>query len=605
MRKRSMCGLPLRLMALSVAMIPFSRVLAQPAPPDSSIHILPQPVTVAPGLQLLATVSDPGVFKSILGSFNINAADTTNADVIAGSPYNLTGSGLKIGVWEAGGYVSSTHQELIGRVEYGDSDPFAPISNHGTHVAGTIAASGVYPAAKGMAPGVTIRSYTAVLDTSEITNDGGMMALSNHSYGFLRGWTVLDWGIGGERTWVEDRDTQSVEDASFGKYDNYARELDEALHAQPRLLSVWAAGNDRVESGTHYGTFTPAGANTYVTFLSEGGDGPGGNIPGYYRVTTNDFSLPPADGNGGTGYDSLAQAQVAKNSLTVGAIDDLLDEGPGRTGVMTNFSSWGPTDDGRMKPDVVGNGVGVLSSVAFTNNTYASASGTSMSAPNVTGTMALVIQRLMNVRQTNQHPLSATSKGLAIHTAHDLFAAGPDYTSGYGVVDGEAAVNFIDATTAATPTNYIIEGSYVNEKYTETFEASGGQVKATLVWNDPAGPDAFLELDDHTLALVNDLDIWITDELNNIYRPWTLDPANPADPAVRDSRNFRDNVEQVLIDSLLGGTQFTVHIDLSGLLTESQQQWSLLLSGGHLVPEPSGIMLLLLPCAALARRRRT
>ena len=49
----------------------------------------------------------------------------------------------------------------------------------------------------------------------------------------------------------------------------------------------------------------------------------------------------------------------------VGAVNDVLNyTGPGSVG-MSSFSSWGPTDDGRIKPDVVGNGVGLFSSIAL------------------------------------------------------------------------------------------------------------------------------------------------------------------------------------------------------------------------------------------------
>ncbi len=566
------------------------------------VELLPQPVTINSHLQLLARATDPNVLKAFTATFNVNAADTTNADVIQAPPYNLDGSGLRIGVFDPGGYVLDTHQELTGRVEFGDFDG-SFYSSHATHVAGTIAATGVYAPAKGMAPQVQIRTYTSELDTIKMAQDANDLVETNHSYGFLRGWTVLNWTIDEfkpERTWVADRSQYVTEDPWFGKYDNFARELDTVLHDNPRLLSVWSAGNDRSDSGEAFSQYTPYGSDTYVSYLSFGPDG-----PGWYRISTDALSLPAPDGNAGTGYDSLPQQQVSKNNLVVGAINQINDEGPTRTGTMTPFSAWGPTDDGRLKPDVVADGVNVTSSIAIANDAYATASGTSMAAPNVTGTMALVIQHLMQVRHTSQYPLSATSKAIAIHTAHDVLNPGPDYQSGYGVLDGEAAVKFIDGTTVGSNTSdHIIESTYAGTAFTQQFSAIGGEVKATLVWNDVPHADSEQDLDNPSLMLVNDLDIWITDELNHVFHPWTLDPANPDGFAIRTERNFRDNVEQILIDNFPTGSIFTVHIDLNGELTGLSQDWSLLLSGGVLIPEPNFLALAAGAVIVMSHRRR-
>ena len=64
--------------------------------------------------------------------------------------------------------------------------------------------------------------------------------------------------------------------------------------------------------------------------------------------------------------------------------------------VMSSFSCWGPTDDGRIKPDVVADGVGVLSSVSSSNTSYSSLSGTSMASPNASGSL-LLLQDYMHV----------------------------------------------------------------------------------------------------------------------------------------------------------------------------------------------------------------
>ena len=93
---------------------------------------------------------------------NVDAADTTNTDQIqAGGTLglDLTGNGYTVGIWEAGGYVRGTHDELDSRVVFGDLDTNpSDFSNHATHVAGTIGASGADSNAEGMATQVQIRS---------------------------------------------------------------------------------------------------------------------------------------------------------------------------------------------------------------------------------------------------------------------------------------------------------------------------------------------------------------------------------------------------------------------------------------------------------------
>jgi hypothetical protein len=113
-----------------------------------------------------------------------------------------------------------------------------------------------------------------------------------------------------------------------------------------------------------------------------------GRLPGWYLVANAGATVaPPGDGNGGTGYDTLSTQQTAKNSLVVGSVLDVLNDPYTSGDIVTSvFSSYGPTDDGRVKPDVVGNGQGLFSTFSGSNTAYGNMSGTSMAAPNVTGT---------------------------------------------------------------------------------------------------------------------------------------------------------------------------------------------------------------------------
>jgi hypothetical protein len=272
---------------------------------------------------------------------------------------------------------------------------------------------------------------------------------------------------------------------------------------------------------------------------------------------------------------------------------------------MSAFSSWGMTDDGRMGVTVVGNGVDVYSAAGNADNAYATLNGTSMAAPNVTGTMTQVIQHLQAKRNTATVPLSATSKALAVHTADDLYATGPDYQSGYGVLNGLAAVEYVDAVHAPAPTSFIFEEVNDGSVWSANFLTLGNNFKATLVWTDLAGAGNTGGLDDATSALVNDLDLLIEvldiqGNVTSTHYPWSLDPANPGNAALQDQANRRDNVEQVLMSPFLAGLEFRVSV--SRFAGAGNQAFSLLVEGGTLVPEPT-VLAALASLAAMSLRR--
>lgn len=511
-------------------------------------------------------------------STNVDAADTINTDQLqpgGSSGLELTGAGYTVGVWEADGLVRATHQELAGRVQLVDGgNP----NDHATHVAGTIAASGVRADARGMATQVGIRSRNATNDVNELATDANLIQVSNHSYSFITGWAVrstasLGLSIGMADIWWEDRSLFSTEDANFGQYGSWSRDLDEVLHDNPHLLSVWSAGNDRNDLFTDY-----RGDNTYVTYLSsDPGNVSGFQGAGWYLVpNSGPTAAPGSDGNGGTGYDSIPNSeQTAKNNLTVGAVNDAIVD-PVSGVLLTNFSSYGPVDDGRIKPDVMGNGASLYSSIASSDGDYANLSGTSMAAPNVSGSAVLLVEHYEDLY--GRLPPSATTKGAIIHTALDIENKGPDYASGWGLMDTAAAADFLSKSTVNGSSHLLIEDAFLGSEWTMQIPAGAGVLKATVVWTDPESLILSNGLDDSTSMLVHDLDLWITDSAGNVFYPWTLDPASPSLPAVRTASNHVDNVEQVLIDVPANDT-YTVHIGATGSVLD--QNFSLLISGAE------------------------
>lgn len=530
---------------------------------DLGFTVLERPLQVSPRARLIARGPSPSELQARIAE-NLNAADTTNANQLwtgGGLGLNLNGSGLTVGIWD-GGNIRGTHQELTGRVTSVDG---GANSDHSTHVAGTIGATGVSAAARGMASAILIRSRNSTNDTAEMTADAGLINFSNHSYGLFRGWTTqIDWGIGATDSWIADRSLNAVEDPEFGKYSAYSQSLDTIMSNNPNLLSFWSAGNQRGEA--FFNTHTD---NTYVTFFSADPGGIGWAGAGYYQVTNGGVtSAPGGDGNNGTGFDSSGGEKVAKNTIGVGAINDATaDPINPATLAVTTFTSFGPVDDGRVKPDVVANGNGLNSSVSSSNTAYAIFSGTSMSSPNALGTTALLVQHYRNLNAA-AFPRSATMKGLIIHTAADGGNAGPDYRFGWGLIDAAAAASFLTDSESASPVSRTLtEATYSGSTIDYTFTYTGsGQIKATICWTDPPAGSltSATALDDATPALVNDLDLTIIGPPGSTtYWPWTLNPASPTTAAVRTTRNAVDNVEQVRIDAPAAGA-YTVRVSHTG-----------------------------------------
>jgi hypothetical protein len=488
------------------------------------------------------------------------------------APYFLDGAGQLIGVWD-GGDVRSTHQELIGRITKLDN---VGNSNHATHVAGTIIASGVVSSAKGMSPAATIDSYDFNTDLSEMTGramaapgQSGTLQTSNHSYTYVTGW---DYNYSPPRWYGTWQGTPTYESDTFGQYGSDSRAWDDLCYDAPYYLPIKAAGNDRSDSAPSEGaTFE------YYTFPS-------------WKTATYDSAIHPRnDGWDNGGYDTMTTVGCAKNILTIGAANDAVTSGqrdPSKA-TVAYFSNWGPTDDGRIKPDIVANGVGLYSSLASSDTSYGTYSGTSMATPNTTGAANLILQQYSN-SYPGQYMRSATLKGLIIHTADDIGNPGPDYSYGFGLINTQAAVDVIIDASTFKSLDILIEDALTTGQPKKTYHVDydgTGPIKATLCWTDPAGP-ALSGLDNTTSVLVNDLDLRIIHPNGTTtYMPYVLDPNNPGNSAATGD-NIRDNVEMVEIEVPPLAGVYTVEVTYKGTLTNSAQDFSLLTTGNSLVATP-------------------
>lgn len=280
-------------------------------------------------------------------------------------------------------------------------------------------------------------------------------------------------------------------------------------------------------------------------------------------------------------YDILVGGTISKNVASVGAVK-LLGAG-GYTGpgsvTMTDFSSYGPTDDGRIKPDFCAPGEQIYSSISTDDKSYKAEDGTSMSSPGSAASMFLLQQHYNN--KHSKFMRSATLKGLGIHTADECGAnPGPDYAFGWGLLNMEKGIDVIDNKGGA---HIIAEESLNNSgTYKLPITTAGGTFKATICWTDlPGQPLVGAGIDDRTPMLVNDLDLRVIDAATNMpvaTLPWKLDPVNPANAATRGD-NTVDNVEQIFISNLPAGN-YSIQVTHKGTLASGKQNFSLVATGG-------------------------
>ena len=511
------------------------------------------------GIQVLQGINKRGFPVYFTTDDNIISAATTNTNTVqpGGSlGLNLSGSSTflnnKIAVWD-GGAVYRFHQEFSGKtITIADT---SSIIDHATHVAGTIMAKGVYPPAKGMAFNAnTLLSYDFNNDVAEMSKAAPGLLLSNHSYGELGGW-VFDDGFNRWEWYGIPGDTV---DYTFGFYGDHTQAFDQVAYNAPYYLIVEAAGNAHGSTG-------PAVGQDYYGYKSASDQ------------TFVDKGARPDSISSNNGYDCISSTANAKNILTVGAVNPL-PYGPANSQSITAayFSSWGPTDDGRVKPDLAGNGLNVLSTGAGSTTSYITLSGTSQSAPNITGSLYL-LQEYYAQKNSGTFMRAATLKGLACHTAFDAGNVGPDYIFGWGLLDMKSAAQAItdNGVKSRIRENTLAQGA------TQTFNvvASGnGPLVATISWTDPAGsitPDG--TINDRTPKLVNDLDIRISDGTST-YMPWVLDPNHPS-VAATTGDNIRDNIEQVYIAGAIPGRTCTIKVSHKGTLRSGSQAYSLIVTG--------------------------
>lgn len=438
----------------------------------------------------------------VFGAFNAENRAATQVNE-AQAVYGLDGAGVRVLLYDVGPAMT-THLDLAGRVTVHDFDPDYILDPHATHVAGTIGGDGTASGGlhRGMAPAALIESFRTDFvftcdpcgpeDIAEAytTNLGDLEATYEHAI------TMVDVDIATNSHGLNIRRSEPIPipDHFLGDYTLYSAAVDAiAAGAFGRSIPiVWAAGNERI------------GPNDLAPYAT---------IP------------PPVP---------------AKNSIAVGAINAEDDS-------IAWFTAWGPTDDGRLRPDIVAPGcqevgdMGVTSTMGTHdgNDEYISFCGTSMAAPTVAGASALLLQDYAAQRSAGERMRSSTLRALLVHSAHDIQNTGPDYQSGFGALRITDAIDLMRSGSFT-----VVE---VQDSGAVSFDldvpAGAPELRATLVWDDPPGTPFTVP------SLVNDLDLRVFDPDGELHFPWTLDPSQPDQPAERDQPDRLNTIEQVYVQS--------------------------------------------------------
>ena len=463
-----------------------------------------------------------------LSPTNDGVRNAMGVGTVASAPYNLTGNGVRLFIFD-GGTVRATHQTFDpgtgSRVTVIDG---AAAADHPTHVAGTAAGDGsgsTGTRGRGVAPQATLLS-------AAYEQTGGTMLFWDNA-----GDIQADYALA-RGTYDADLGTNSIGSNTASNGYPCSREGDYGVSSS--LLDGIVRGDNAT-----------VGSSVIMTWAN-----------GNERTGRQNQNQPR--GRCGANYVTTAPPSCAKNPIQVGAVNsDGLS--------MTSFSSWGPCDDGRLKPVVVAPGCEsgrvsgedfIYSSLNTSDSAYGASGwcGTSMATPAVGGLVTLLVQdwRAQGHGGAYDRPVPSLVKAVLVHSARDLGQPGPDFIYGYGAVRARAAVDLLRAGTGSLGgagavnwgTDSVSQG--IVRTYTISVPAGTGELKASLAWDDaPAAAFA-------ANAVVNNLNLELVSPSSAVYRPWVLSAASPHLAATTGVNNV-DNQEQVLVTNPASGT-WTVRV---------------------------------------------
>jgi serine protease AprX len=283
-------------------------------------------------------------------------------------------------------------------------------------------------------------------------------------------------------------------------------------------------------------------------------------------VYQNDMTILFAAGNEGPYARTISSPGSAKNAITVGASENnrpTFGSYADNINQIAEFSSRGPTKDGRVKPDIVAPGTYILSSRsslapdssfwANYNSKYAYMGGTSMATPLTAGNVALLKEHFLKNKGIDAKP--SLIKAALVAGATNLGTTTGN--QGWGRVNVEKSINvaYVNESKALT----------TGTKATYTFSATSSRpLKFTLAWTDyPGSPSA-------TYSLVNDLDFVVKSPSGKVY------VGNDTTSPYNDNWDGVNNVESVTIAVPENGT-YTIEVQAYNVANGGTQDFSLAL----------------------------
>jgi subtilisin family serine protease len=519
------------------------------------------------GVGAISTLKD---VKYITPSYELKAQNThirhnLGIQIATAEPHQLSGRGVRVGVYD-GGHVAADHPSFTGRLFVDlalEGLPARKDNAHSTHVAGTIAGSGEYtlPAVSG--DGASTPRESEFPGFGKVREPNTAAATSGAS---------AEAASPAEASYPGIAPNAQILSVEFnGAADKLIRLLARDPNALDLMNNSWNIDFKASTCG-QMGIYGPLGGRDFDAVISGEVHGqPIRRIPIVFSAgnNRNDGICGLSTAPGFPNYRTVLPPSTAKNVITVGAIDADTNE-------MTDFSAWGPTNNGRIKPDVVApgcrsfgdGGSGIISMIPASG--IGRNCGTSMAAPAVTGLMALMIEKMEKLGLQKSAILPSTYKVLLIHAAADLGRPGPDFEFGYGRVQAAPTLELMD-DQAFRQLRIDREGEVQAQEI--AVEPGLDELKVTLVWDDrPVG----IFSDE---ALSNDLDLVLVSPLGKAHLPFLLNPvAGKETEAAHPGVDHINVVEQVVVKQPSPGVwRITVQASKIGSPTGGQT-YSLVMS---------------------------
>ena len=441
---------------------------------------------------------------------------------------DLDGSGQLVAVADAG--LDEDHGDFGSRVVgsydvIGDGSTADMHSGHGTHVACSVLGDGYRGGYRGVA-----RSAELYFQAMENDNTGNFQSpslnyLLNTAYNANARIHTNSWG--------------SSAASEQGKYNSETEDVDDRANyydkyyaSREGLTVLFAAGNDGPDTGT---------------------------------------VSPPA---------------TAKNVISVGNHQNRYNGAPD---TVWSGSSRGPTEDGRIKPDLVAPGAYVRSCRAqeaadtgtstWSNTHYLEYTGTSMATPNAAGAATLIREYLIEIAQ-RPSPQGALIKALMVLGAQDIGGRDvPNDDEGWGRVNLRNTLAPPGGQGIWVDDRSYLSRSGTSKTYSFNITQSTGALKAVLTWSDERGSRF------STAQLVNDLDLVLQAPDGTEYLGNDFANGRSVTGGARDTVN---NLEVALIDNAQQGV-WTVTVNNAQHSGSSSQPYAIAVMGhgvNDLRPDP-------------------